>query len=316
MARAAIIVLLVLGLIVLAGSVFTVAETDQVIITQFGSPVSGPITDAGLHFKMPFIQDVRRFEKRILEWDGDPNEIVTKDKKTIEIDTTARWRIIDPLAFLKSVNDENRAQSRLSDILDGATREFIAKNNLIEAVRATNREFTIDDASAVEFAAQQTEEDKISVGRDQLIDNILANARDNVQEFGIELVDFRIRRIDYSEKVRRAVYERMIAERNQIADKSRSEGRGMEAEIEGEKEKELRRIESEAIRASEVIRGEADAEATRIYAEAYGADEEFYAFYQTLETYKKALKGGDTTLVLSTKSELMKYLKNPIDPGN
>ena len=311
MGRAAIIVFAVIALIVLGGSLYTVHETEQVIITQFGDPVSGPISQAGIHLKMPFIQDVRRFDKRILEWNGDPNSIVTKDKKTIEVDTTARWKIVDPLAFLKSVNDETRAQSRLDDILDGATREFIAKNNLIEAVRASNREFTDDEISYVELDGDRTEEDHVEVGRDRLIDAILANAQDNVKEFGIALVDFRIRRIDYNEKVRRAVHERMIRERTQIAEKYRSEGKGKMSEIEGKKEKELKRIESEAIKRSEIIRGEADAEVTRIYADAYGADPEFYAFYQTLETYKRSLVGGDSSLVLSTHSELMKYLKNP-----
>ncbi|MFH0945602.1 MAG: protease modulator HflC [Planctomycetota bacterium] len=313
MARAGIIILIVIALVLLGGSLFTVHETEQAIITQFGDPVSKPIKDAGFYFKLPFIQDVRRFEKRILEWDGEPNDIVTKDKKTINVDTTARWKIVDPLAFLRAVNDETRAQSRLDGILDGATREFISKNNLIEAVRASNRAFASDEIVSVELEGDQGEEDRIQVGRDKLIAAILANAQANVKEFGIELVDFRIRRIDYSEKVRKAVHDRMIQERSQIAEQYRSEGLGKMSEIEGRKELDLKRIESEAIRRSEVIRGEADAEVTRIYAEAYGADPEFYAFYQTLETYKNALAGEDTTLVLSTRSKLMKYLKDP-DP--
>ena len=311
MIRAAIIVLCVIALVILAGSLYTVHETEQVIITQFGQPVTGPITEAGIHWKTPFIQDVRRFEKRILEWDGDPNDIVTKDKKTIRVDTTARWKIVDPLAFLKSVNDEARAQSRLDDILDGATREFISKHNLIEAVRASNREFTVEVIDSVELDGDRTEEDFITVGRDKLIDAILSNAQENVSEFGIELVDFRIRRIDYSEKVRRAVYERMIRERGQIAERYRSEGMGKQSEIEGQTEKKLKQIESEAVRQSEIVRGEADALATRIYAEAYGADPEFYSFYQTLETYRDALVGGTTSLVLTTRSELMKFFRNP-----
>jgi len=312
MIRVALIVLGVIALVILAGSLYTVHETEQVIITQFGQPVTGPITEAGIHWKTPFIQDVRRFEKRILDWDGDPNDIVTKDKKTIRIDTTARWKIVDPLAFLKSVNDEIRAQSRLDDILDGATREFISKNNLIEAVRASNREFAKDEVEDVELEGDRTEEDFITVGRDELIARILSNAQQNVAEFGIELIDFRIRRIDYSEKVRRAVYERMIRERSQIAEKYRSEGVGKQSEIEGQTEKELKQISSEAARRSEIIRGEADAEVTRIYANSYGADPEFYAFYQTLETYKQALLGGETTLVLSTQSEIMRFLKSPV----
>jgi membrane protease subunit HflC len=312
MVRVALIVLGVIALVILAGSLYTVHETEQVIITQFGQPVTGPITEAGIHWKTPFIQDVRRFEKRILDWDGDPNDIVTKDKKTIRIDTTARWKIVDPLAFLKSVNDETRAQSRLDDILDGATREFISKNNLIEAVRASNREFAKDEVEDVELEGDRTEEDFITVGRDVLIARILSNAQQNVAEFGIELIDFRIRRIDYSDKVRRAVYERMIRERSQIAEKYRSEGVGKQSEIEGQTEKELKQISSEAARRSEIVRGEADAEVTRIYANAYGADPEFYAFYQTLETYKQALVGGETTLVLSTQSEIMRFLKSPV----
>jgi len=301
-------IVLVVGLLITFSSAFTVNEREQVIITQFGEPVGEAITEAGIHFKTPFVQDVRRFERRILEWDGDANEIVTKDKKTIFVDTTARWRIKDPLKFLKTANNENSAQSRLDDILDGATRRYISENNLIEAVRATDREFTAEDEIEA-FASERSEEDRISFGRDQLIESILSSCQSDVDELGIELVDVRIRRIDYSAKVRTSVQKRMIAERNQIAQRYRSEGIGRAAELEGEKKKKLKEIESESYRQAEVIRGEADAEATRIYAEAYGDDPEFYAFHKTLETYREALVGGDTTLVLSTKSELLKYLQ-------
>lgn len=302
-------IVLLIGLVVLMAGAYTVHMTEQVIITQFGNPVKGPITEAGLHFKLPFIQDVRRFDKRILEWDGAANEIVTKDKKTIFVDTTARWRIKDPLKFLKTANNEASAQSRLDDILDGATRRYIAENNLIEAVRATDREFAPEDEIEA-FATERYDEDRISVGRDQLIESILATCQADVAELGIELIDVRIRRIDYSAKVTASVQKRMIAERNQIAQRYRSEGEGRASELEGEKKKELKRIESESYRQAEAIRGDADAEATRIYAEAYGADPEFYAFYHTLDTYRDALTSGDTTLVLSTESELLKYLKS------
>ncbi|MFG0318756.1 MAG: protease modulator HflC [Planctomycetota bacterium JB042] len=301
-------VALVVALLVAVAAAFTVHETEQVIITQFGDPVRGPITESGLHFKLPFVQDVRRFDKRILEWDGDAREIVTKDKKTIFVDTTARWRIKDPLKFLKTANNEASAQSRLDDILDGATRRFISENNLIEAVRASDRELQQEEEIEA-FASERSAEDRISVGRDQLIESILSACQADVAELGIELIDVRIRRIDYSAKVRQSVQKRMIAERNQIAERYRSEGTGRAAEIEGEKQKELKRIESESFRKAETIRGEADAEATRIYAESFGADPEFYAFYQTLDTYRQALASGDTTLVLSTESELLKYLK-------
>ncbi len=311
MGKALVLILAVVGLVLLAGGFYTVHETEQVIITRFGEPVSGPITAAGPHFKMPFIDSVRRFERRILEWDGDENDIVTRDKKTIRVDTTARWRISDPLKFLKSVHDERSAKSRLDDILDGATREFISKNNLIEAVRASNREFAPEEGIDLDLGDGAARQETIAVGRDRLIASIVENAQRNVAELGIQIVDVRIRRIDYNEKVRLSVYERMIAERNQIADKYRSEGRGKASEIEGKMEKELKRIESEAFRQAETIRGAADAEATKIYAEAFGADEEFYAFYQTLETCKKALSGGNTTMVLSSGSELLKYLKDP-----
>ena len=299
---------LIVGVILFASSAFTVHETQQVIITQFGSPVGEPITEAGIHFKTPFIQDVRRFDRRILEWDGDANEIVTKDKKTIFVDTTARWRIKDPLKFLITANNEASAQSRLDDILDGATRRFISENNLIEAVRATDRDFSPEDEIAA-FTSERSLEDRITVGRDQLIESILATCQADVAELGIELVDVRVRRIDYSAKVRQSVQKRMIAERNQIAQRYRSEGQGRAAEIEGEKKKRLKQIESESYRQAEVIRGEADAEATRIYAESFGADPDFYAFFQTLDTYRAALVTGDTTLVLSTESDLLKYLK-------
>ena len=311
MLRALLPIILLLLAALLFGSAYTIHEKEQVIITQFGKPVSDPITDAGLHFRLPFIQKVRTFDKRILEWDGEVTEIVTGDKKTIIVDTTARWRIEDPLQFLVSVRDERRAQSRLDDILDSATKSAIAKNDLIEAVRDSNREFSPEDG--VQFDTAIEEDLTIEVGREQLIQGILEDARQAASQLGIHIEDLRIRRLDYSGTVRRKIFDAMIAERNQIADKFRSEGRGRQAEIEGQREKELKRIESEAVREAEVIRGEADAEATRIYAEAYNADPEFYTFYQTLETWKKALAAGDTRLVLTTKSELLKFLKSPTD---
>ncbi len=304
---------LVLGFLLLvfvSSSAYTVHETEQAIVTQFGRPVRGPLTEAGLYFRVPFIQQVLRFDKRILEWSGEPNEILTKDKKTILVDTTARWRIRDPLLFLQSVRDERVAQSRIDDILDAAAKNAIRENNLIEAVREQNRDFNADPDLDLEVTGASAA-DEVTVGRERLIHGIFEDSKKTVAALGIELIDFRVRRIDYAEKVRQEVYARMIAERNQIAEKYRSEGEGKRAEIEGQKEKEERRIESEGIREAETIRGRADAAASTIYADAYGADPDFYAFVKTLDTYRTAFVDGDTTLVLSTENKLLRLLKEP-----
>lgn len=301
-------VLGVLALVFLMGSLFVVDETEQVIVLQFGRPIGEPITTAGLNFKIPFIQDVRKFDKRVLEWDGDENQIPTSDKKYIHVDTFGRWRIVDPLKFLQSVRgDELSAQSRLDDIIESATRNFISENLLLEAVRNTNRamQTTIEEQGRIGTERVVLE---IKKGREQITRAILKKAAQEMPNFGIELLDVRIKRINYIEEVREKVYERMISERKRIAEKSRSEGQGRKAEIDGERQKEYQRISSEAYREAQKIKGRGDAEATRIYANSFGRDPEFYSFIETLESYKKTMN-SNTTLILSTNSEYLKYLK-------
>lgn len=303
---------------VLFSAAFTVQEGTQVIVTQFGKPVGEPITEAGLKFKLPLLQDVRVFERRVLEWDGDPNQVPTLDKKFIEIDTTARWRIVDPLLFLRTVQDERGGQGRLDDILDSETRDAISSHDLIEAVRSSNREMVRD--AAVEEAGEgayfvedeqsagvRAGEENISIGRDGLMGMIFENCAAQVGQYGIELVDFRIKKINYVENVRLKVYDRMISERKKIAERYRSEGQGRKAEIDGQREKELLRIGSEAYRREQEIIGEAEATSTRLYAEAYGKDPEFFAFLKSLDAYQELLD-EDTTLVLPLEGELLQYL--------
>lgn len=302
-------VLGVLALVFLMGSLFVVDETEQVIVLQFGRPIGEPITTAGLNFKIPFIQEVRKFDKRVLEWDGDENQIPTSDKKYIHVDTFGRWRIVDPLKFLQSVRgDELSAQSRLDDIIESATRNFISENLLLEAVRNTNREMqtTIEEQGRIGTERVVLE---IKKGREQITRAILKKAAQEMPNFGIELLDVRIKRINYIEEVREKVYERMISERKRIAEKSRSEGQGRKAEIDGERQKEYQRISSEAYREAQKIKGRGDAEATRIYANSFGRDPEFYSFIETLESYKKTMN-SNTTLILNTNSEYLKFLKN------
>jgi len=302
-------VLGVLALVLLMGSLFIVDETEQAIILQFGRPIGEPITTAGLNFKIPFIQEVRKFDKRVLEWDGDENQIPTSDKKYIHVDTFGRWRIVDPLKFLQSVRgDELSAQSRLDDIIESATRNFISENLLLEAVRNTNREMqtTIEEQGRIGTERVVLE---IKKGREQITRAILKKAAQEMPNFGIELLDVRIKRINYIEEVREKVYERMISERKRIAEKSRSEGQGRKAEIDGERQKEYQRISSEAYREAQKIKGRGDAEATRIYANSFGHDPDFYSFIETLESYKITMN-SNTTLILSTNSEYLKYLKN------
>jgi len=300
----ALIIFALLGLIVLSSSIYTVNEMEQVVITQFGRPVGGAITEPGLHFKIPFIQRANYFEKRLLEWDGEANQIPTKDKKYIWVDTFARWKIVDPLRFLQSVGDEDGAQARLDDIIDAAVRDAVTSHLLIEVVRNSNRPLITEEGELREEVAV-----KIFEGREKICETILKNASQIMPQYGIKLVDVRIKRINYIEDVRRKVYERMISERKRIAERYRSEGQGKVAEIQGEKEKELKRITSEAYRKAQEIMGKADAEATKIYAQAYNRDPEFYSFLRTLESYRKTLK-GKTMIILTTKSDYLKYLKN------
>jgi membrane protease subunit HflC len=292
--------------IVIGNSLYVVREDKQVIITQFGRPVGDPVTASGLHFKIPFIQKVNQFEKRWLAWDGDANQMPTRDKRFIWVDTFARWRIQDPLLFFQRVRDERGAQTRLDDILDGETRKAVANVNLIEVVRSSNREFAI---SADMIAGEEAKAaEKIEIGRDSIVGEILESASPKTAEFGIELVDVRFKRINYVEEVRRSVYERMISERQKIRDRLRSEGQGRSAEIRGTKERELKRINSEAYRDAQKIRGGADSTATKIYADAFGRDAEFYSYLRTLESYRATIN-EDETLVLSTDGEFYKFIK-------
>jgi membrane protease subunit HflC len=297
--------LVLVAVILLTGSVYIVSETNQVVITQFGEPIGGAVTKPGIHFKTPFIQKANYFEKRWLAWDGDPNQIPTKDKKYIWVDTYCRWRISDPLVFFQRVNDERGAHSRLDDIVDGETRNTIAKFDLIEVVRSTNRPFEVSEDSALQDFSEVTVQ--IGTGREKLSHLILENAAKITPQFGVELKDVRVKRVNYVDEVQRKVFDRMIAERKRIASKYRSEGDGKSAEIRGQKEKELKRIQSEAYSKAQEIKGKADAEATRIYAQAYNLDPEFYAFMKSLDTYRTSLT-KETWLMLDTGSEFLKYL--------
>jgi len=297
-----------IGLVLLSSSLYTISETEQVIITQFGKPVGQPHTQPGLHMKVPFIQTVHTFEKRWLEWSGDPNQIPTRDKKYIWVDTYTRWRVKDPLLFYQRVRDERSAQSRLDDIVDGDTRNVIANNDLIEVVRSTDRPFTeTEENASIDMSAAEAV-GKIAMGRNKITRAILEMSRPIVAEFGIELVDVQIRRVNYVTEVQQKVFDRMVSERRRIAERSRSEGQGKAAEIRGQKERDLKGIQSEAYRKAQEIMGKADGESTRIYAEAYGRDPELYQFLKTMETYRKTM-GADTTLILSTDGEFFKFLK-------
>ena len=301
------IAVLVGALILLGGSLYTVNEVEQVIITQFGEPVGDPITTPGLHFKVPFIQTANFFDKRFLEWDGDPNQIPTRDRRFIWVDTYARWRITDPLLFFQRLQNERGAQTRLDDILDGETRNAIARHDLIEVVRTSNR-----DPAEVEIGddAEATILDPIEMGRQDIVDEILQAASARTADLGIELLDLRLKRINYVEEVQRDVFLRMIAERQRIAEEFRSEGQGESARIGGERERDLAQIQSEAYRTAQELRGEADAEATGIYAEAYNRDADFYAFTKSLETYEMTMDPS-TFFILGTDSELLRFLQQP-----
>lgn len=297
------------ALVTLFASAYTVREYEQVVITQFGKPVGGPITEAGLHFLTPFVQDVNRFDKRLQEWDGDANQIPTSDKRFIWVDTTARWRIVDPLLFLQTVRSETGAQARLDDIIDSATRDQISAQNLVELVRNSNRVLEVprEETGEDDLTLSTQDVERVEVGRDAIARRILDAAAPLATQYGIELKDVRLKRINYREDVQRAVFERMVSERNRIAERYRSEGQGRRAEILGEREREQKRISSEAERQALEIKARADAAAARIYADAYNADPEFYAFWRTLDTYREVV-GDNHTLVLSPDSELYHFL--------
>ena len=296
-------------LFVLSGAFYTVEEGQQAIVLQFGRPVGEPVTDAGLHFKLPFIQDVRRFEKRLLIWDGEPNQIPTKGREFIWVDTTARWRIADARKFLESVATEAGAQSRLNDIIDSVVRDQVSASELVELVRSASWE--VPPGEVLEEVPAEVQEElkkKIARGREDITRTILAEARRIIPQYGIELVDVRIKRLNYVESVQQKVYARMISERMRIAAQFRSEGEGRSAEILGTMEKELRQIRSNAYRQVQEIRGKGDAEATLVYGEAYGADPEFYAFSRTLEAYKEG-QNSNSVMILTTDSDYYRYLK-------
>ena len=305
-------------LLVVSGALYTVDETKQVIITQFGKPVGEPKTEAGLKFKLPFVQQVNPVEKRILEWDGSPSDMPTKDKLYIAVDLFARWRIVDPLQYFLRLRDERSAQSRLDDILGSETRNAVAKHELIELVRTTKDREPLRDASLSE-ADLATLGGLVPIRKGRALGEreIFAAAAPKVEVFGIELLDIRFKRINYNESVRPKIYERMISERRQIAERFRSEGNGEAARINGNRERELQRIQSEAYREVEEIRGDADAKATGIYAAAYNQSAQaadFYEFQKTMDMYKTVMK-KNSTLIMSTTSEAFEYLKS-MDPSD
>lgn len=302
-----IIAAIVLSLIVIGSGFYILDETQQAIVTQFGRPVGEPRTEPGLNFKVPFIQKVQFFDKRYLEWDGDPNQVPTKDKRFIHVDTYARWEITDPLQFFIRLRDERSAQSRLDDILDGETRIAVAGHDLLEIVRSTNREPEIVE----DFMEELENLEDINVGRDVIEALILEKANERTVDLGIRILDFRFKRMNYVEEVRNRVYDRMISERNRIADQFRSEGQGEARKILGNKERDLAQIQSEALREAEKIRGRADAEATDIYASAFNRNRqtrELYDFLRTMESFEKALD-DKTTLIITTNSEFYRYIQ-------
>jgi modulator of FtsH protease HflC len=305
--RNAIFIGLALVVLLLVSGTYTLSENEQAVMTRFGEPRGNPVTSPGLHLKLPFADTVNRFDKRWLDWRGDPNQIPTKDKKYIWVDTFGRWRIVDPLRFFQRLRDERNAQSRLDDIIDGETRNAIASYPLIDAVRSSNRAFG-DDEYMAKTEGDEAEE-PVSIGRDKLTRLIRDRAAAVVREFGVELVDVQVRRINYVDEVQVKVFERMVSERRRIAERSRSEGMGRAAEIRGERERELKAIRSEAYRKAQETTGRADAEAAAIYAEAFGKDVEFYQFLTTLEAYPTAIDRS-TSLFLGTGSEFYRYLRS------
>lgn len=302
-----LISIFVLALIVLFNAFYIIDERQQVIITQFGKPMGDAIKDAGLHIKVPFIQKVHYFDKRILEWDGDAKQIPTSDKRYIWLDTFSRWQIVDPLKFYETTRYEYNAHSRLDDIISGITRDVISSNKLLEIIRSSNREM----AFTSEYSDSKLEDvikEKIINGRQAIADSIFALAKVKVAEYGINLIDVRIKRLNYNQEVQSKVFERMISERNKIAAKYLSEGKGNSSEILGKMQRELDQIQSEAYQRAQEIKGKADALAINIYANAYNRDPEFYEFLKTLETYEKTIDNKNT-IIMTTDSDYYKFLK-------
>ena len=307
MRRGTLVAIGIVVVVVLLGASYQVGETAQVILTQFGEPVGEPVVTPGLHFKLPLIQKANVFDKRFLEWDGSPNQMPTKDKRFIWVDMYARWRIVDPLKFFQRLRDELGAQSRLDDILDGETRNAVARYDLIELVRSSNRP---PEDVAVESGEEAVVLEPIQKGRPAITSEILKAAQSRTTDLGIEILDIRLKRLNYVDEVQKDVFARMIAERQRIAELYRSEGQGEAARVKGEQERDLKRIQSEAYRSAQELRGTADAESTNIYAEAYNRDPDFYGFVKSLETYEQTLDSR-TAFVLGTDSDLLKYLRTP-----
>jgi membrane protease subunit HflC len=303
-------VIVIFLILVISGAFYTVREWEQVVITQFGRPIGKPKTEAGLRFKIPFIQKLHRYEKRVLRWDGDPKEIPTRDKRFIYVDTTARWRIVDAQKFLEVLGTYNQAYAKLDDIIDAVLRDYVSSNPLVELVRTTNEMPTVEEGEGKILSPfpEATALETVRLGREKITRAILLEASKAMSAFGMDLVDVRIKRINYIERVRTKVYERMVSERKRKAAQFRSEGEGQKAEILGEMDKELKSIISGAYRTAEEIRGEADAEATRIYGDAYNQDPAFYAFFKTLETYKEAAY-KNAFVILGTDSDYYRFLK-------
>ena len=304
-----IVIIVIFLILVISGAFYTVREWDQVVITRFGEPIGEPKTEAGLYFKIPLIEKLHRYEKRILRWDGDPTEIPTRDKRFIFVDTTARWRIVDARKFLEVLVGYNQAYAKLDDTIDAVVRDYVSANPLVELVRTTDWVTTEKEEEKVFSPFPEEARETVELGREKITRAILAEASKAMPAFGMELVDVRIKRINYVERVQEKVYERMISERKRKAAQFRSEGEGKKAEILGQMDKELKSIVSGAYRTAEEIRGKADAEATKIYGEAYNRDADFYAFFKTLETYKEAAF-ENAFVILGTDSDYYRFLKN------
>ena len=291
--------------LIFGGAFYIVNESEQVVITQFGKPVGNPITTPGLKLKKPFLETANYFDKRFIAWDGEPKQVSTRDKRFININTYARWRISDPLQYAKRLFDESKALTRLGSVLEGATQNAIANHDLIELVRSSNRTYV----SGQENSDEKSNKGKaiIKSGRDELTKEILGLAKESTKDLGIEILDFKFKRINYVPEVRQKVYERMISERKRIAEEFRSQGAGESARISGQKDRDLKEITSDAYRRSQEIKGRADGEAANIYAGAYNKNPSFYRFMRTMEIYREALD-DETVLVLSTEGEFLKYL--------
>jgi len=299
---------IVFCLLALYSTAYIVEETEQVIITQFGEAIGEAKTEPGLYFKIPVIQIATFFPKNLLEWDGDPGQVPTLDKTFLWVDTFARWKIVDPLKFFRTVNNVTGALGRLDDIIDPAVRNFVTSFSLIETVRTTNREMDTFEVGLDKDKDEERNLGEVNTGREKIVEGILKQAQPKLDQFGIELVDVAIKRLNYVEQVQKSVFERMIAERKQIAEKFRSEGEGEARKIEGNTERDLKGITSEAYRTAQEIKGKADAESAFIYAQAYEQDSDFYYFLRSLEVYKASMK-KDTSLILSTDSDFLKFFK-------